>query len=365
MKKKILFTSPNLKSGGAQRHLVNIINSLGDSNFDISLFLYNGEGELRNEIKSDIKVICPEPTPFSKSFMPFEILVGVIELIRVIRNERPSVLYSRHWCKIPNAVLGRMFSVKSVSGEGNNIKETLLKKEIKMKLFYFIRKLGLKYTNHIIANSRGLADEINEVYNGVDIKQIKEKSNEKIDHPWFKEKVPLLLSVGRLSEQKGFRYLLEAIKILEKDLVVRLIIIGEGRLKRSLIKQAESLSIKERVEILSPKSNPFPYMANADILVCPSLYEGLSNVILEALALGIPVISTDHNHGAGEIIENNKNGILVPVGDPGALAESIKKLSSDKAKKSKIKNEAKKRIESFSMEKLGSRYEAFFNKILN
>ena len=374
MKKKILFTSPNLKSGGAQRHLVNIINSLSGSEFDISLFLYSDEGELRDEIKTDIKIVSPENS-LSKSLKPLYIPLGVIELMRVIKKERPSVLYSRHWCKIPNAFLGKLFSITSVSGEGNNIRQTLLKNELKMKIFYLLRKLGLKYTNFIIANSYGLASELNEVfgtnskteviYNGVDISGIKEKSKEKVDHPWFKGKAPVLISVGRLSEQKGYKYLLESVKALENEIDLRLIIIGEGKLKYSLKSQAEQLSINDKVEILSPKSNPFPYIAGADVLVCPSLYEGLSNVILEALALGVPVISSDHSHGAGEIIENNRNGLLVPVADSGALAEAIKKLLTDKKTNTRIKNEARKRIRDFSIEKLGSNYKSFFNRILS
>ena len=203
MKKKILFTSPNLKPGGAQRHLVNIINSLNNSEFEISLFLYSNEGELKDEIKNGIKVISPGSGSLSKSFMPLEILYGITELIRVIRKERPSIIYSRHWCKIPNALLGKAFSITSVSGEGNNIKETILKNNMKMKVFYFLRRIGIRNSNYIIANSKGLAEELNQVfgtnskteiiYNGVDIKKIREMSKAPVDHPWLKEKVPVLI----------------------------------------------------------------------------------------------------------------------------------------------------------------------------
>jgi len=373
MRKKILFTSPNLKSGGAQRHLINIINSLNSSDFDISLFLFSNEGELINEIKKNIRIFHPVSNSLSKTFKPAAILFGILELIRVIRKERPLILYSRHWCKIPNSLLGRSLSVYSVSGEGNNIRETLLNKNLKLRVFYYLRKLGLKYTDHIIANSKSLSDELDEVfntnskteviYNGVDIREINEKSREKINHQWLNENVPVLISVGRLSRQKGHRDLIEAVSLLRPEIDIRLIIMGEGKIRQELIDYSDDLGIKDSVDIISNKSNPFPYIKNSDIFVCPSRYEGLSNVILEASALGMPVVSTDHKHGANEIIENGVNGILVPVGDSKSLAGAIKKLINDKKLMEKIGSGARKNSEEFSLEKLGNNYKRFFNRI--
>ena len=110
---------------------------------------------------------------------------------------------------------------------------------------------------------------------------------------------------------------------------MRLIIIGNGK-KEKLEAFAEKLSIRDKTDFFSAVPNPFPYMAKADIFVCSSLYEGLSNVMLEATALGKPVISTDHRHGANEIIENGKSGILVPVGDPQGIAKAIIKILDDR-----------------------------------
>ena len=373
MKKKILFTSPNLKPGGAQRHLINIINALSNSEHEISLFLYKNEGELINEIKRNIRIFHPVQNSLSKRFMSAGIFFGVLELIRVIKKERPSVLYSRHWCKIPNALIGRMFSISSVSGEGNNLKQTVLKKETKIRLFYLARKLGVKYTDHIIANSKSLAREIDDVFNtksrtevirnGVDTKEINEKSREKVSHPWFGENIPLLISVGRLASQKGFGDLIKAVSLLRPETDVRLIIIGEGKMRQELEDLADQLGIKDIVDIIGNRSNPFPYLKNSDIFVCPSRYEGLSNVILEASALGMPVISTDHKHGANEIINSGINGILVPVNEPETLAHAIRVLLNDKQYRDKIGYEAKKNSQNFSLEKLGKKYNDFFSRI--
>ena len=110
-------------------------------------------------------------------------------------------------------------------------------------------------------------------------------------------------------------------------------------------------------------ANPFPYIAKADIFVCSSLYEGFSNVILEALALGKPIISTNHEHGADEIIEDHKNGILVPVKNPRKMADAIIKILENQELKESLEKEAKKRSGNFSIDKMISRYEKLFTEI--
>jgi len=245
MKKKILFTSPNLFAGGAQRHLINIVNSLDETIFDIILLLYSGEGELLNEVNSNVRIITSSQNYISKRFFPIRVLLGIICTIRTIRTTKPDIIYSRHWCKIPNAILGNFFNIKTVSGEGNNLKETLFKKSLKIRIFYFLRWIGLRYSSSVVANSISLGEEIKNVfapdsgveviYNGVDIKNIRLQASMNADHPWFDKKYPLLISIGRLSEQKDHRTFIEALKMVNDKTYVRAIIIGEGKLRENLI----------------------------------------------------------------------------------------------------------------------------------
>ena len=371
--KKILFTSPNLRPGGAQRHLVNIVNSIDQNEFDTLLFLYSREGELIDELKTGIRVVSPDQPGFINKIFPLMIVSGIIRLAFLIRSERPDILYSRHWCKIPNSILGKFMGVKTVSGEGNNLSETLFKDSFKIKLFYLLRKIGIRYSDYIVANSRGLSDELGNVfnlnsgshviYNGIDIKTIRQKATESVEHPWFGDKYPVLISVGRLSAQKGHRELIKALAILRKKTEIRLIIIGEGKLRNELTEYSKSLGVADSVDLIGNVKNPFPYIKGSDIFVCSSNYEGLSNVILEASALGMPVVSTDHRHGANEIIEKNTNGILVPVGDPDSLADAIDRLINDKKFMKKIGKGADKNSENYSLGRLGKNYDKFFKGI--
>ena len=375
MKIKILFTSPNLNAGGAQRHLINIVNSIDYEIFEVTLVLYSRKGELLEDVNSNVRIISPSRNFFSDSFFTFNVLCGVVLTSRTIIAWKPDIMYSRHWCKIPNAILGKLFNVRSVSGEGNNLDATLFKQTIKIRIFYFLRWLGIRYSTAIVANSKSLCNELTDVfkpasgveviYNGVDISKIRLQSKEDEYHPWFDKKYPLIVSVGRLSEQKDHKTFIQALGIVNERSYVRAIIIGEGILMNSLTELSDKMGIKDRVDFIGNKSNPFPYIAKSDLFVCSSMYEGLSNVILEAMALGIPVISTNHKHGADELIQNGINGILVPVEDPEKMAEAIINLLNDKDLHINISNECKKRSEDFSLEKLGRNYENYFKQLMS
>ena len=363
--KRILFVSPNLAAGGAQRQLINIANGFHRRGYEVSVFLFHDKGNLRDSLDKSIKIFSPSSVKFLEKPRLLWILYGTLRLLGIVMTEKPDLLYSRQWPKMPAAITGKILKVKTVSVEGNNLEHTLLLR--KRPLLFRIRRLCARLSDKVVANSRSLAREVKDVfgldsdvaviYNGIDIEDIREKSREKQDHEWFGTETPLVLAMGYLKDdQKGFSYLLEALEIVNRKKPARLIIIGNGK-KEKLEELSKKLSIKDRTDFFSTVPNPFPYMAKADIFACSSLYEGLSNVILEALALGKPVISTDHKHGADEIIENGKSGILVPARDPQKMADAILRVLEDAELRRNLEEEAKKRSENFSMDKMISSYE--------
>ena len=367
--KKILFVSPNLAAGGAQRQLINIANGLHRRGYEVSVFLFYDKGNLRDSLDKNIKIFSPCSIKFLERPKLLGILYGTLRLLRIVVTEKPDLLYSRQWPKIPVAIIGKILKVKTISVEGNNLKHTLLLR--KRPLLFRIRKLCAQLSDKVVANSKSLACEVKKVftldseveviYNGIDIEDIREKSKEEKNHKWLGTEEPLILAMGYLKDdQKGFSYLLEALEIVNRTKSARLIIIGNGK-KEKLEELSERLSIRDKTDFFSTVPNPFPYMARADIFACSSLYEGLSNVILEALALGKPVISTDHKHGANEIIENGKNGILVPIRDPQKMADAILKVLENGELRQSLETEAKKRSENFSRDKMISGYEKLFS----
>lgn len=369
--KKILFVSPNLAAGGAQRQLINIANGFHNRGYEVSVFLFYDKGNLSNSLDKEIKIFSPFSIKVLERLRLLWVLYGTLRLLGVIMTEKPDLLYSRQWPKIPVAIIGKILRVKTVSVEGNNLEHTLLLR--KRPLLFRIRRLCAQLSDKVVANSSSLACEVKEVfsldsdvaviYNGIDIEDIREKSKEEQNHKWLGTETPLILAMGYLKDdQKGFSYLLEALEIVNRSRPARLVIIGNGK-KEKLEELSMKLSIRDKTDFFSTVPNPFPYVAKADIFACSSLYEGLSNVILEALALGKPVISTDHKHGADEIIENGKNGILVPIRDPQKMAQAILKVLEDAELRRSLEEEARKRSENFSREKMISGYEELFSEM--
>ena len=368
--KKILFVSPNLAAGGAQRQLINIANGFHRKGYKVSVFLFYDKGNLRGSLDESIKIFSPS-IKFLERPRFLWILYGTLRLLGIVMTEKPDLLYSRQWPKISAAITGKILKVKTVSVEGNNLEHTLLLR--KRPLLLGIRRLCARISDKVVANSRSLACEVKQVfsldsdvaviYNGIDIEDIRKRSKENQDHKWFGAETPLILAMGYLKDdQKGFSHLLEALEIVNRTKPARLIIIGNGK-KEKLEELSKKLAIRDKTDFFSTVPNPFPYMAKADIFACSSLYEGLSNVILEALALGKPVISTDHRHGANEIIENGKSGILVPVRDPQEMADAILRVLEDAEMRQSLEEEAEKRSENFSMDKMISGYEKLFGEM--
>jgi len=133
----------------------------------------------------------------------------------------------------------------------------------------------------------------------------------------------LVVCVGRLSPEKDHRTLLRAMALLPPECNWRLAIVGEGRARLKLEAYARDCGVGERTTFTGQVADPFAFMMRARVAVCASIYEGLGNAVIEALACGTPVVSTDCPYGPREILEDGRYGALTPVGDAVALAAAI------------------------------------------
>lgn len=151
-----------------------------------------------------------------------------------------------------------------------------------------------------------------------------EKSRQSVDHPWFGEaEIPVIVGMGRLTAQKDFATLIRAFGRVRARRPCRLAVFGEGSERESLERLAAELGLAQDMLLPGHVGNPFPYLANAALFVLSSRWEGSGNVLTEAMALGIPVVSTDCPSGPAEMLAGGRYGPLVPVGDAEALAEAM------------------------------------------
>lgn len=187
----------------------------------------------------------------------------------------------------------------------------------------------------LVAVSHGVAEDIfaitgiplekiKVIRNPVITPELKDLATAPVDHEWLLQKdIPVLLGIGRLGRQKNFELLIKAFNEMRSRIDCRLIILGEGRRRSSLEKLVNRLGLNEYVELPGFVVNPFAYLAKSDLFVLSSLWEGSPNALAEALALGIPVVSTDCDSGPHEILQDSRYGRLVPVNDVEKLAEAM------------------------------------------
>lgn len=163
------------------------------------------------------------------------------------------------------------------------------------------------------------------VYNLVDDAPSRARIHEPVDHPWLVDKTtPIVVSAGTLSPRKGFATLIAAVaQLVESGRDIRLVIFGEGVSRGELEAQVQALGLEDRVSLPGNVPNPLRYFAKSEVFAMTSLYEGLGNVLIEAMMCGCSLVATDCPSGPAEILGHGRYGRVVPVGDINALAAAI------------------------------------------
>jgi glycosyltransferase involved in cell wall biosynthesis len=222
----------------------------------------------------------------------------------------------------------------------------------------YLMKKAYADAENIIVVSKGEGDDlvknfdmpdklIQVIYNPTNLGDIRRMAEDDVDMMFDK---PTIVSVGRLIYSKGFDVLLKAFRKVKNHLDCRLLILGEGGEKENLIALSRSLQLKNEVTFTGFQQNPFKYMKRSTVFCTATRYEGLGNAIIEAMAVGLPVIATDCRSGPGETLEGGKYGILVPPEDPNAVAEALIRVLSDKELQETLSNLSLKRAQDFGFE---------------
>ncbi|HYQ91430.1 MAG TPA: glycosyltransferase, partial [Candidatus Competibacteraceae bacterium] len=368
----IAFYLEDLRGGGVQRMTLIIAGALAERGHRVELVTCSREGPLYSQIPAKVKLhelspvsnllarayaLVADPGGLSVMLRPLLLplklprtLCYLPALARYLCHERPDTLFAATPYLNIVAVLARRLAgvtTRLVISERTHLSTNLAHsgsgtRDWRRRYLPPLMQHAYLQADAIIAVSDGVADDLAEhigiprqtitrIYNPTFLPDLPERAKEAIEHPWFTaDALPVVLSVGRLGRQKDFSTLLRAFARVRSTRPLRLIILGEASepdeqedRQAKLTALADELGITNDFALLGFVPNPFAYMARSAVLVLSSVHEGFPNVLVEALACGCPVVSTDCPSGPAEILDNGRFGPLVPVGDDVAMAQAI------------------------------------------
>ena len=363
--KKLIIFIPSIEGGGVEKNLFIITNYLSKKIGRISLITSSKKNN--KKIDEKIKLITPKNIISNTSSRKFKYIICLFLLFKEIIKNRNILVFSfqaNFYCSI----LCKFFQIKIITR--SNSSPTGWSKNILQEIIF---KILFKIPDKIIVNSYRFRDELKKkfninstcIYNPLNKKEIKKKSLEKNNYNFFdKKNILKIINIGRFTDQKDHLTLLKAANILKKKINFRLIIIGKGKNKEKINDYINENNLKKFIRIVNFKKNPFPYLKKSNLFILSSKYEGLPNVLLEALVLKKFVISSNCPTGPSEILDNGKTGLLFKVGDYKNLAKKIIFFQKNKKLCLKMKIKAYKRLKRFDYHNNLNRYLTIIKKFL-
>ncbi|WP_010197241.1 glycosyltransferase [Bacillus sp. m3-13] len=328
-KKRIAFILASLGGGGVERMTLNLAEEFTKRGYEVDLIVADANGEYKDLVPASVNLI-----DLNKP----RLLSCIPDIKNYMMEKNPDAFISAkdyiNLTVIMAKLLARSRTNLIVSTRVNISRQLEVLNSRSFKLIARLVKHFYRFADHIVGVSKGVADDlyditgidkskIHVVYNPVVTEELLAKAQQEVDHPWFKEDIPVAVTVGRFDKAKDYPTLLNAMRVLQDSRKVRLIVVGDGPEKNHLLSLVDQYKLKDVVDFVGFQSNPYPYMRMADLFVLSSAYEGFGNVVAEALAVGTPVVSTNCPSGPGEILEGGKYGTLVKVGDYIALARAM------------------------------------------
>lgn len=325
MRKKIALVVYSLGMGGAEK-VVSDLSFQFAKRHDVTLILFDGESMYYPYAGELIDIQCPSKEGFVAKVFNFLDRAQQLRQIFQIRQFDTIISVMEH-ASFPAILASR----KTIAANHCNPERNF------SKFDWLFAKWLYPHAKKVVAVSQdgvnifrkhlGLQN-LGCLYNPVNLKRIRDFSQE---HPAFEIEGKYLVAAGRLSPEKDFSALINAYASSRLPETFRLVILGEGDERPALETQIKNLGLEQRVHLPGFMRNPYPYIANAHCLVLSSLHEGFPVILIEALGLGVPVISTDCETGPREIIQNERNGLLVPVHDEEALSDALECMCLDNA----------------------------------
>lgn len=326
---RIALFVPALVFGGITTMMLLLAEGLAQRGLAVDLLVLNRSGERTGDVPAGVRLVD----------LGVHKLVTVLPaLTRYLEREHPALLIAASWYAVLPALISKRFlrrGVRTWIRQANVFSMHMAHARFRHRIVLKMIKHLLPAADRIIAPSAGVAQDLRRrilgvagslsvVPNPVVHHRIATMAAMPVAHPWLGDPdIPVILSAGRLVRAKGFDALIRAFVRLRESVRARLVILGTGPEMDALKTLARTMGVAHAVDLPGFSPNPYAWMSKARVFVVSSIYEGLSMVLIEAMACGTPVVSTDCPHGPSEVLDGGTYGPLVPVGDAGALARAI------------------------------------------
>jgi glycosyltransferase involved in cell wall biosynthesis len=326
--KSVLLICQGLTGGGAEVSMLRLAENFSRRGYQVRIAVLKKAGELLETPLPDIRI----------DEIGGGRLTCIPRLARYLRSPRPDAIISFMTYTNVVSIIAQILSAsarKIVVTEHSVFSRSITIRGRVTKLFYYLVPIVYRWASSIICVSRGVEDDLvsvtrlprkllTTIYNPVVTEDLLARSLEPADHPWLLEKTcPVILAVGRLERAKNYPMMFEALRRLRERFDCKLIVLGEGNLRGKLEAEIAQLHLSHSIDLLGFRANPMAFMRQADVFALSSDWEGLSNVLIEAMAVGCAVVSTDAPYGPREVLQNGHFGRLVPVGDSAAFAQAL------------------------------------------
>jgi glycosyltransferase involved in cell wall biosynthesis len=370
---RICFVLPSLAGGGSERTAVDVLNALDPARWDRSMYLFDREGPYLDLLDGGIRLFAGG----SRSR-----LGRWLALRAFLRAERPQLVVSfLSYFSTLSAAKAAGVGTRVVFSQGTPTTAFLHDGDYRWRhswprqLFSIATRIGYNLADAIVTTSKGVAEDLIDafgvarervriVHNPVDLENLRGSLGEPLDPAherlWTH---PAIVAAGRLADAKNYPLLIDAFAQLRRETPVRLFILGQGDREPQLRAQIEQLGLGADVVLCGFQRNPWKYIARADVFAMSSAYEGFGNVLVEAMACGVPVVATS-SPGSREVVSDGVDGLIVERHEAAPLADALARILNEAPLRARMGAEALKSAQRFALPEVAAAYDRVFREVL-
>ncbi len=372
-RRKICFVLPSLAGGGAERAAVHILNALDDQRWDRSMYLFDRVGPYLGEVSPAVSVSAGDSQSRVRRWQA---------LRRFIHVTRPEIVVSfLSYFSVLTAVRAAGVGARVVFNQQTPMTAFLADGDYPWRgrwhrrVFSLVTRAGYAAADLVVTTSRGVAEDLHAAFgvspahvrvvpNPVDLDRVAVAAAESLDAGLQAQWVsPVIVAAGRLAEAKNYPLLIDAMAVLRQQMPARLFILGEGELEGAIRARIAERGLTGAVVLCGFQRNPWKFIAKADVFALTSHYEGFGNVLVEAMACGVPVVATA-SAGTNDIIRDEQDGLLVAQHTAEAVAAALARLLGNQEFRGRLGAAARDHAGRFALPVVAADYDVLFRGLL-